>query len=216
MVINKHTGLLETPPEIVTRGFLAFRRRRGNSEFRPRSDPENPGKFHARRKIRLERHQGKSSLRSEALPEQANRQAAADSAGHPGSLVCALVDITLRSYKPADFDVLHEIDQVCYEAEIAYSKRELREYLRLRGADCVVAEARRQSVAGFCISAQQDHYGYIVTIDVLAEFRRHKVGHGAARRNRTPADRFRRARSAPGNRNGQRLGGCLLAEAWLS
>jgi [ribosomal protein S18]-alanine N-acetyltransferase len=88
--------------------------------------------------------------------------------------LCA-VDITLRSYKPADFDVLHEIDQVCYEAEIAYSKRELREYLRLRGADCVVAEAAGK-VAGFCISAQQDHYGYIVTIDVLEEFRRHKVG----------------------------------------
>lgn len=83
--------------------------------------------------------------------------------------------ITLRSYKPADFDALHEIDQVCYEAEIAYSKRELREYLRFRGADCVVAEADGR-IAGFCISAYQDHYGYIVTIDVLAEFRRHKVG----------------------------------------
>ena len=83
--------------------------------------------------------------------------------------------ITLRSYQPADFDVLHEIDQVCYEAEIAYSKRELREYLRLRGADCVVAEIDGR-IAGFCISAQQDHYGYIVTIDVLEEFRRHKVG----------------------------------------
>jgi [ribosomal protein S18]-alanine N-acetyltransferase len=85
------------------------------------------------------------------------------------------VNITLRSYKPADFETLHEIDQVCYEAEIAYSKRELREYLRLRGADCVVAEADGR-IAGFCISAQQDHYGYIVTIDVLAEFRRHKLG----------------------------------------
>ena len=71
------------------------------------------------------------------------------------------VAITLRSYQPADFDVLHEIDQVCYEAEIAYSKRELREYLRLRGADCVVAEIDGR-IAGFCISAQQDHYGYIV------------------------------------------------------
>ena len=83
--------------------------------------------------------------------------------------------ITLRSYKPADFEALHEIDQVCYEAEVAYSKRELREYLRLRGADCVVAESGER-IAGFCISAQQDHYGYIVTIDVLQEFRRHKVG----------------------------------------
>jgi ribosomal protein S18 acetylase RimI-like enzyme len=85
------------------------------------------------------------------------------------------VTITLRSYKPADFEALHEIDQVCYEAEIAYSKRELREYLRLRGADCVVAESGAR-IAGFCISAQQDHYGYIVTIDVLEEFRRHRVG----------------------------------------
>jgi [ribosomal protein S18]-alanine N-acetyltransferase len=85
------------------------------------------------------------------------------------------VTITLRSYKPADFEALHEIDQVCYEAEVAYSKRELREYLRLRGADCVVAESGGR-IAGFCISAQQDHYGYIVTIDVLEEFRRHKVG----------------------------------------
>jgi [ribosomal protein S18]-alanine N-acetyltransferase len=85
------------------------------------------------------------------------------------------VTITLRSYKPADFDALHEIDQVCYEAEIAYSKRELREYLRFRGADCVVAESDGR-IAGFCISAYQDHYGYIVTIDVLSEFRRHNVG----------------------------------------
>jgi ribosomal protein S18 acetylase RimI-like enzyme len=85
------------------------------------------------------------------------------------------VNITLRSYKPADFEALHDIDQVCYEAEIAYSKRELREYLRFRGADCVVGEADGR-IAGFCISAYQDHYGYIVTIDVLAEFRRHKVG----------------------------------------
>ena len=30
------------------------------------------------------------------------------------------MNITLRSYKPADFETLHEIDQVCYEAEIAY------------------------------------------------------------------------------------------------
>ena len=82
---------------------------------------------------------------------------------------------TLRSYKPSDFDTLHDIDQVCYEAEVAYSKRELREYLRLRGAECVVAEVGER-IAGFCISAHQDHYGYIVTIDVLEEFRRLHVG----------------------------------------
>jgi len=48
--------------------------------------------------------------------------------------------VTLRSYEPEDFDRLYEIDQACYEPAIAYSRRELRNYLRFRGADCVVAE----------------------------------------------------------------------------
>ena len=47
---------------------------------------------------------------------------------------------TLRSYVPADFEKLYEIDQACYEPEIAYSRRELRNYLRFPGAECVVAE----------------------------------------------------------------------------
>ncbi|HXN25542.1 MAG TPA: N-acetyltransferase [Candidatus Acidoferrales bacterium] len=91
----------------------------------------------------------------------------------------------LRSFKPEDFDTLYEIDQACYEAEVAYSKRELRAYLRFNGSDCLVAEAHVESespgaaekqIAGFCISARRDESGYIVTIDVLPEFRRHHVG----------------------------------------
>jgi ribosomal protein S18 acetylase RimI-like enzyme len=95
------------------------------------------------------------------------------------------VNITLRSFKPEDFDTLYEIDQLCYEPEVAYSKRELRAYLRFNGSDCLVAEAQAESdssgaaekqIAGFCISARRDESGYIVTIDVLPEFRRHHVG----------------------------------------
>jgi ribosomal-protein-alanine N-acetyltransferase len=97
------------------------------------------------------------------------------------------VNITLRSFKPEDFDTLYEIDQACYEPEVAYSKRELRAYLRFSGSDCLVAEAQAESesadagapeheIAGFCISARRDQSGYIVTIDVLPEFRRHRVG----------------------------------------
>lgn len=96
---------------------------------------------------------------------------------------------TLRTYHPDDFETLYEIDQVCYRAAIAYSRRELRNYLRFPGAECVVAEARAtgttgankrkdraKSIAGFCITAHEDDWGYIVTIDVLAEHRRHGVG----------------------------------------
>lgn len=83
--------------------------------------------------------------------------------------------ILLRTHKPEDFDTLYEIDQACYEPEIAYSKRELQAYLRYPGSDCVVAEIDG-AIAGFCITAHQTDRGYIVTIDVLAKFRRDGVG----------------------------------------
>jgi ribosomal protein S18 acetylase RimI-like enzyme len=85
------------------------------------------------------------------------------------------VEFTLRDYEPADFDALYEIDQACYPADIAYSRRDLRAYLRFSGAGCVVAAASN-AVAGFCISANQDGRGYIVTIDVLGQFRRSGMG----------------------------------------
>jgi ribosomal protein S18 acetylase RimI-like enzyme len=85
------------------------------------------------------------------------------------------VNITVRNFKPEDFDTLYEIDQACYEPEVAYSKRELRAYLRFSGSDCLVAAAETQ-IAGFCISARRDESGYIVTIDVLPQFRRDHVG----------------------------------------
>jgi ribosomal protein S18 acetylase RimI-like enzyme len=91
------------------------------------------------------------------------------------------VNITLRSFNSEDFDTLYEIDQACYEPEVAYSKRELRAYLRFSGSDCLLAEAEAagaadKQIAGFCISARRDESGYIVTIDVLPQFRREHVG----------------------------------------
>jgi ribosomal protein S18 acetylase RimI-like enzyme len=107
------------------------------------------------------------------------------------------VNITLRIFKAEDFETLYEIDQACYEPEVAYSQRELRAYLRFSGSDCLVAETEAEAeaetkaktkaeptdalapqnrIAGFCISARRDESGYIVTIDVLPEFRRHHVG----------------------------------------
>ncbi|HTZ99246.1 MAG TPA: N-acetyltransferase [Candidatus Aquilonibacter sp.] len=85
---------------------------------------------------------------------------------------------TLRNYSPADFETLYEIDQACYEPAIAYSRSELRAYLRFPGADCVVAETtgRKPSIAGFCITAREDDWSYIITIDVLAAHRRGGVG----------------------------------------
>jgi [ribosomal protein S18]-alanine N-acetyltransferase len=85
------------------------------------------------------------------------------------------VKFTLRDYKSEDFDTLYEIDRACYPPDIAYSKRELRVYLRISGAECVVAETSN-AIAGFCITAYQNARGYIVTIDVLEQFRRTGIG----------------------------------------
>jgi ribosomal-protein-alanine N-acetyltransferase len=83
--------------------------------------------------------------------------------------------ITLRPYAPEDFETLYEIDQSCYPPSIAYSRPELRAYLNLPGADCLVAIIRRKPV-GFCISAHKDTRGHIITIDVLESHRRDGIG----------------------------------------
>jgi len=111
--------------------------------------------------------------------------------------------LALRPYNPGDFETLFEIDRVCYEPAIAYSREELREYLRFPGAECVLAEIPRApdslsrplphplrqinrptghqaanlpEIAGFCISAHRKSRGYIITIDVLERYRSQGVG----------------------------------------
>jgi N-acetylglutamate synthase len=83
--------------------------------------------------------------------------------------------IALRAYAASDFEALYDIDQACYESAIAYSRRELRNYLRFPGSDCIVAESDGQSI-GFILTTHQQDWGYIITIDVLEPYRRHRVG----------------------------------------
>jgi ribosomal protein S18 acetylase RimI-like enzyme len=85
------------------------------------------------------------------------------------------VKLTLRTYVPEDFDTLHHIDQACYPPEVAYSRRDLAGYLRLPGAECIVAEDSGVVVA-FCLTSHRGARGYIVTIDVLESHRRKQVG----------------------------------------
>jgi ribosomal protein S18 acetylase RimI-like enzyme len=108
------------------------------------------------------------------------------------------VKITLRPYRAEDFDTLYRIDHACYPPEIAYSRADMRAYLGFGGSECVVAEisedavqakqyerrnigdARltddtRATIAGFCIGAYRGKDGYIVTMDVLEEYRRRGI-----------------------------------------
>lgn len=96
----------------------------------------------------------------------------------------SLPTLALRAAREADFETLYAIDQVCYSPAIAYTRGELRWYLGLRGAECVVAEMKTNSqgsqsrarIAGFIVSASRNPHGHIVTIDVLEMYRRTGVG----------------------------------------
>lgn len=93
-----------------------------------------------------------------------------------------------RPYTPADFETIFAIDQACYSPEIAYSRPELREYLQLPRADCILAELRPAkrpvqkagaavpSIIGFCLTAHTGARGHIITMDVLEAFRRLGIG----------------------------------------
>jgi ribosomal-protein-alanine N-acetyltransferase len=85
------------------------------------------------------------------------------------------VKISHRPYAPEDFEALYEIDQACYPPGIAYSRPELRAYLRFPNADCLIATIRGKPV-GFCLTAYRENRGHIITIDVLEAYRRHKIG----------------------------------------
>jgi [ribosomal protein S18]-alanine N-acetyltransferase len=83
--------------------------------------------------------------------------------------------VLLRPFTRADFETLHEIDQKCYPAEMAYSRREFRWYMRLPGAETLIAEMG-SAIAGFILTACFERSGHVITIDVLTEFRRARVG----------------------------------------
>jgi hypothetical protein len=49
------------------------------------------------------------------------------------------VAFVIREFKPGDFETLWRIDQECFPAGIAYTKQELKAYVRHRGAFTLVA-----------------------------------------------------------------------------
>lgn len=84
---------------------------------------------------------------------------------------------TLREYKAEDFDILHAIDQECFPPGIAYSRRELAHYMKLRNAFTIVAEDKQGRVAGFIVAQKHPRgMGHVVTIDTVGAHRRSGLG----------------------------------------
>lgn len=88
----------------------------------------------------------------------------------------AAVRFVIRDFKPEDFEPLWRLDQECFPPGIAYSRQELKVYVRHKGSFTLVADDTQDGrIAGFIV-AHQGPAGHIITIDVLEAARRSGVG----------------------------------------
>jgi ribosomal-protein-alanine N-acetyltransferase len=86
------------------------------------------------------------------------------------------VALVIRDFKTEDFDLLWRMDQECFPPGIAYSKQELKSYIRHKGAFTLVAtEEETGAIQGFLIGHCAAS-GHIITIDVGTGARRSGVG----------------------------------------
>jgi ribosomal-protein-alanine N-acetyltransferase len=86
------------------------------------------------------------------------------------------ITFTIREYRPADFDRLWQMDQLCFPPGIAYTQMELSGFITRRNAITLVGEfqsAVDDPIAGFVITHPvRRKYGRILTLDILPEARR--------------------------------------------
>jgi ribosomal-protein-alanine N-acetyltransferase len=86
----------------------------------------------------------------------------------------------IRGFQRRDLAGLHQLDQICFPAEIAYSKSELKYFLAHPRCSCWVAEQGNHGPAGFIIVERTRRTGlpagHIVTLDVDPAERRRGLG----------------------------------------
>ena len=82
----------------------------------------------------------------------------------------------IRSGHSSDLPGLWELDRICFEPGIAYSRGELRRFFELPGAECLVAESEGR-IEGFALG-YPDGSGnaHVVTLDVHPTARRRGLG----------------------------------------
>jgi ribosomal-protein-alanine N-acetyltransferase len=88
--------------------------------------------------------------------------------------------IHLRGFQMRDLAGLHQLDQVCFPREIAYSRAELQYFLTHPKCSCWIAEQPDDKLAGFVIFERSKRHGrragHIVTLDIDPEERRRGLG----------------------------------------
>ena len=84
-------------------------------------------------------------------------------------------DILLRDFRPTDLEAAYELDQLCFEPDVAYTRGQLRHFLSRENASGIVAEVDGD-LAGFAVGHRSGSRGHVVTIDVSSAHRRRGVG----------------------------------------
>lgn len=88
---------------------------------------------------------------------------------------------SLRPIAEDDFPKLYALDQACFAPGIAWSKAELRYFLKYPGNFGMIAEDEAGQIAGFAIAGKQlrrgTALGRLITIDVDPGMRRRGAGH---------------------------------------
>ncbi len=83
-------------------------------------------------------------------------------------------EITLRDYRPGDWEAMYALDLACFEPVFQFSRRAMRSFAEETGAVTLLAEAGGE-LAGFCIAHLEEQIGYVVTLDVAPTWRRRGV-----------------------------------------
>lgn len=88
--------------------------------------------------------------------------------------------ISLREYREGDLAEMTRVDDLCFAADFRFDQASMEAFAEARNAVAVMAETSGGEMAGFVIAhlepAAAGLRGYIVTLDVLPEYRHSGLG----------------------------------------
>jgi ribosomal-protein-alanine N-acetyltransferase len=82
-----------------------------------------------------------------------------------------------RGYRADDFEAMYRLDEACFEPQFRFSRAQMRMFAEAENARVVIAD--EDGLAGFCVmhveAVGDKCVGYVVTLDVAADWRRKGV-----------------------------------------